>query len=390
MIALLSLSASACTSDVKNIERINYATAIGVDYKDGEYYGYIQFIDLQSEAKTAEGNKSDAHILIGESKGKTFEESFFNLYRTSQERIYWGHMTALLISDSAIKHGIDIILDSVTRYYEFRLTPYIFATRGSVKEILNVGGFYGQSSLSTLLHEPEGNYSQTSLIHSLRLHRLISDLHEPGFTTCIPTLAINRKQWMDREKSKPMLYIDGAVFYQNESYRGYIPLKQLDGLRWIQEGAIRSGIAVPNSKEASVHVVIENPTHKIKIVPGGGNTPQYDLHIRAVGFVTNRLTNEISEMSQLTEATKAAIEEEIRGLHALSVKTKTDIFNLEYKLFRNRYKLWKSNAAARNSVFESDSLRNIEIDLNIRNTGSLKNRVSKPVKLNDGKGEIQQ
>lgn len=259
------LLTSGCANDVKDIERLNYATAMGVDYKEGKYYGYIQFIDMMSEAKLAEGQKEPTKIWIGEGEGDTFEETFFNLYRTAQERIYWGHMTAIVISESAMKQGIGSIVDSFTRYYEFRLTPWIYGTKDSVRDILNLGGFYGQSPLKTILHEPEETYTQTSNIKSIRLHRLIRDLNEPGYTSCIPTLAVNKKQWLEKGKQKPLLNIDGAIFYTSGKFRSYIPLRQLSGLRWIQEG-VRAGIPVPNPKQSVLQMVIDNPKTKIKVV----------------------------------------------------------------------------------------------------------------------------
>lgn len=107
-------------------------------------------------------------------------------------------MTSIVISESTLKKGIGEVYDSLIRYYEFRLTPWVYSTRGSVKEILSAGGFFGQSPLSTILHEPLGTYSQTSIIHPIKLHRLIGQINEPGFTSCIPSLTINKKDWSEK------------------------------------------------------------------------------------------------------------------------------------------------------------------------------------------------
>ncbi|TXK71910.1 hypothetical protein [Paenibacillus sp. N3.4] len=75
---------------MKNIEKLNYANAIGVDYKDGKYYGYIQFIDFQNVAKSSDSKKGPSKVWIGEGVGYTFEEALFQTYETAQERIIGG------------------------------------------------------------------------------------------------------------------------------------------------------------------------------------------------------------------------------------------------------------------------------------------------------------
>lgn len=190
---MIALLAPGCDSDVKNIEHLNYVTAIGVDYRDGKVYTYIQFIAMQSEAKTSEGRKESAKVWIGQGEGRNFEEAVFQIYQSAQERIYWGHTTALVFSESLLRHGVESVYDSITRYSEFRYTPWVYSTRESVRAILQTKGFYDQSPLNTILHVPEGIYAQTSVIESIKLHRFVRELREPGYTSCIPTLALDKR-----------------------------------------------------------------------------------------------------------------------------------------------------------------------------------------------------
>jgi len=369
LVIVLLLTNMGCSTDHKDIERLAYASAIGVDYIEGKYYCYVQLFDFQSIGKT-EGQRKQARIWVGKGVADSFEEAIFELYRSSQERIFWGHITAVVVSESAFKQGIENFYDIISRYYEFRLTPWVFGTRGSVSDILSVGGFFGQSPLSTILHEPEGSYAQSSTIKPIKLHRLIGEFNEPGYTTCVPTLSLNTKLWKEEEKPEPKLVIDGAIFLKDRAFRSYIPLKELIGMRWVQSGSKRGGIPIPGVGKSSVQLAVENPKAKLKLVKGDG-TPRLGLHVKASAYLVSRIDNRLADLQQLSQSTKDAIEKEIRDLYKAGLKRKTDILNLEHHLYRYHYNQWKS--IAEEQMLTENSLSDVHIELNIIHSSSEKN-----------------
>ncbi|OBZ09222.1 Ger(x)C family spore germination protein [Bacillus sp. FJAT-26390] len=366
------LFTSGCSTDVKDIEKLSYASALGVDFKDGKYHGYIQFIDFQSVAKSSDGQKSPSRVWVGEGVGDTFEESFFNLYQTAQERIYWGHLTAIVISESAFKQGIKEVYDSFIRYYEFRLTPWVFGTRESIKDILSAGGFFGQSPLSTILHEPKGTYSQSSVINPIKLHRLIGQINEPGFTTAIPTLTLNKKQWSEKDKPEPKLMINGAIFLKNDVFKSYIPIKDLNGLRWVQQGTVRAGIPVPNKKKPAVQIVVDNPKSKLSLDKTSVDI-RYNIDLKATAYIVNRTKDSFLGLQQLTNKTTEVIEQEIRSTLKTGIEKKTDIYNIEHELYRHHYEKWKPISPDDMILLKKNLIQDIRIHLNIEHSSSEKN-----------------
>ena len=60
ILVILLLFLTSCT-DIKEVQNLNYVTAIGVDFRDGEYIGYIQLISFNSQG--ANGSKiGRAHV----------------------------------------------------------------------------------------------------------------------------------------------------------------------------------------------------------------------------------------------------------------------------------------------------------------------------------------
>ncbi|WP_372637026.1 Ger(x)C family spore germination protein [Cohnella sp.] len=371
---VLTLLLSGCAADARNIEMLNYATALGIDYIDGQYHGYVQFINLQSVAKTTDGKPEGTKTWVGEGIASSFEQALFDIYRTAQERVFWGHVTAIVISEEALKRGIDSIYDSISRYYEFRLTPWVYATRGPVDQILTAGGFYDQPTLSTILQEPTEAYTQTSWIEPIRLHRLISSVYEPGNTLCIPSLAVNAKQWKAEMKPDPKLMVEGAVFMKQDRYHSYMSLKELAGLRWVRSGTVRAAIPVPDRTHPEVQVVFDYPKPKLQLIEEGEN-PRFRLSMKAKGYVVNWAGGNYTSLDELTGETKKAIEREIRQLVRKGYARKTDVLNLEYDLFRNHYRFWKSGRWNEKKLISPEAVDQIDLRLDIVHSGSEKSKL---------------
>jgi len=372
-VALFMIAATGCMTDVKNIEKLNYATAIGVDYKGGQYHGYVQFINLPSIAKSSEGKKEPAKVWIGEGVGSSFEEAFFEIYKTAQEEIFWAHVTAIVISQEAFKRGIESIYDSISRYYEFRLTPWVFSTRGEIKDILSAQGFYEQSTMSTILQEPLSTYYQTSLIEPIKLHRLMSRIYEPGYTVCVPSLTLSSKPWSLGNKPEPKLNIEGGLFLKNDKFKSFIPLTELTGLRWVRPHTVRAGVPVPNQDKPMVQMIIENPKPKFKMIQGG-NHPRFRLELKLKGYVTNWTITGFRNLEELRDATEKAIEQEIRKVVETGKTHQTDVLNLEHYLFRDHYRLWKSEQWSKEQLLSPDTIDKIAFRLDITHSGTEKGK----------------
>ncbi|MBD3921978.1 Ger(x)C family spore germination protein [Paenibacillus sp. PR3] len=372
-VLIFLLCETGCSTDIKQIERLNFANAIGIDFQDGEYYIYVQLVSFQSVAKS-EGPRQPAKTWVGKGNGKSFEDTFFRIYLTAQERIIWAHVTAIVFSENALKAGLAPVIDSINRYQEFRMTPWVFATRGDVREMLSVNGFYDKSPLSTILHAPIGTYSQSSNIEPMKLFTMVKDMTEPGNTTVIPVLKVNKETWtMTDHKTDPKYEIEGAIFMKNTAFRAYIPLKKLNGLRWMQRGTVRAAVSLPSPEQMLVEVIMESPKAKVTLVNRGGQ-PQYKIDVRATGYVMYRENNAYPELSELTSETEKVIKEEIRQLYDLGVRKKTDVLNLEHALYVKNNRLWKRAHPIEDYLSSEELLKTIDVHVSITHSNASKNK----------------
>lgn len=363
---------TACDHDIGEIENENFATAIGVDYRDGEYFVYIQMLGLSSVAKREGGEKAPPEVYISETSGATFIDVFFKAYHTAQERFLWAHVTAIVLSEAALEKGLGSVFDGLTRYYEFRPTPWIFGTRDSMIDILSTGGFFNQNSLKTLLHSPESSYEQSSTIKPVKLNQFAREFFDPGRTTYIPSLTVDDTQWKKNKKTEAKLAIDGAFFLNNQKSKGYFPYEKLKGIRWLTPETVRASLLLPNKKEPEFLTVIEDQMVKIHPEKQDGNF-RFTLLYLANGTVSNRMKNNTINVDAIEEFVKKGIIFEVRQLYQLGLEHNIDFLNLEHQLYRNYHSDWKK-LKDQDTLLREDSIKSIEAHIVLEHSGSFKNR----------------
>lgn len=363
---------TACENDIGEIENQNYATAIGVDYRDGEYYVYIQMLGLSSVARNESGKKAPVEVYVSETKGKTFIDGFFKAYYTSQERFIWAHVTAIVLSENVLKTGVSNVFDGLTRYYEFRPTPWIFGTKESIEKVLSATGFFRQPPLKTILHSPENSYEQSSTIKPVRLNQFFREFFEPGRTAYIPSLSINDTQWEKKNKEERKLEIDGAFFLNNQRYKSYFPYEKIKGIRWLSSENKRSSILLPGGEKPEILTVLEDQKVKIRTKKNNGNFC-FTISYFANGIVSNRIENNTMNVKAMEEFVKEEIISEVRELYLLGLKHDIDFLNLEHKIYRHYHSDWKQ-LKDQDSLLHEDSLKSIEAHITLKHAGAFKNR----------------
>lgn len=363
---------TACENDIAEIENQNFATAIGVDYRDGEYYVYIQMIGLSSVAKSEGGEKVPPEIYVSETRGETFIDGFFKAYHTAQERFLWANVTAIVLSENVLKKGLGSVFDGLTRYYEFRPTPWIFGTKASMVDILSTTGFFNQSSLNTILHSPESSYEQSSTINPVKLNQFAREFFDPGRTTYIPSLTINDTQWKNNKKAEAKLAIDGAFFLHNHKFKGYFPYKKLKGLRWLNPKTVRASILLPNKNNPEFLTVLEDQMFKINPEKQHGNF-RFTILYLADGVVSNRMKNNTINVDAMEEFVKKEIFSEVRQLYQLGLEHDIDFLNLEHQLYRKFHPDWKK-LKNQDTLLREDSIKSMQVHITLEHSGSFKNR----------------
>lgn len=365
LVILLFMLLTGCW-DEREIGEYGYATAIGVDYQDGEYILYIQLLDFSNVAKQEIQKVSeDAAIFVGKSTGKSFYDAINNIYKTSQQPLHWGQIGSVIYSESVLQRDVDQIEQSMKRNGEFRYTPWIFATRDSIEDIFSISGFFHLSSIYTILYQPEDTYKAHSFIKPLRMYEFIANNHDPGRTVILPSIVIDNDAWMEagiNEELKKTLKVDGAFLMSQGEYQGYLSMEDLIGLRWHER---KTGITpvelIKDGKHIGV-VEIRNPKGRIELLSQGEKI-KFKMIIKAKGTIAD-LQEELSQ-KEIIELVEKQIEANIKTTFEKGLEQEIDVFNLKSKLFRSGY----SPEEIKTFQLSKDLLEQIQVDFHLESEG---------------------
>ncbi|KOP68063.1 spore gernimation protein GerC [Bacillus sp. FJAT-18019] len=354
--------------DIKEVQDMNYITAIGIDQEDGNFIVYTQMMDFSSVAKSESG-KTDKPVQVWTSKtsGKTFDMAINAMYNSAQVRTSWSHVSCILISNNVLKSNVLTKLDTIGRYQEIRMTPWVYGTEESIEHLFNVPAFFNLSPLNTLAHEPAEEYKQRSYILPLRYFDFMSLMTEPATTVLLPSLSVDNKTWSLNQKENPKLTINGVFAISKGVSKGLFTNDKLTGLRWLETSTKRSPLPITNKNgEYAGVVVLTKPKvrKKLDIVNG---IPKYRVHVKLHGNVVEAL-NDLNK-TQLEKLVASEVRDEILATFKNGVAVDTDLYSLEHVLFKKDTHLWKNINKSSAQPIDPDTLATVHVEVHLDHAG---------------------
>lgn len=367
---IMSVLLAGCW-DNKEVQDINYITALGIDYKEDQYIIYVQMLDFATIARQ-EGTKQTetAPIWVGRGTGSTLSDALIDLYTANQQRISWGHVTALVLGESVlVPERLSQVFDMTDRSQEIRYTKWIYGTKDSMEDLFTVSPFFQLSPLHSLLHEPQESYRQFSYIRPIQFVNFIRLYREDAATVVLPSLQITTANWTENLKQHPLLEVNGAFLIQHQTLKGWMQRSDLAGIRWLSTPETRASLVVFSGIKAAGSIYLENPKSAIEIIREGEEV-YYRIKLNVDGMVQNIYQKtRIGEMKKLTEA---SLREEIRNTFLKTAAIHADPYQLGLQLRRADPKLWDELRKEKREMHQA-SLREIDVQVSLRYWGQRKN-----------------
>ncbi|MBA2879244.1 Ger(x)C family germination protein [Anoxybacillus kamchatkensis] len=357
----LSLLLNGCWN-IKEIQDINYVTAIGIDFNEEkkEFVVFAQVLDFSNVAKLEGGfPEKSPPIWIGKRNGKTIQEAIDALTKEAQQRLFWGHISAIVLSERVLKTNLKQAIDFVNRYREVRYNIWLFSTREKIDRIFQAKSFFKLSALSNILHEPNELYRQYSVIRPVRFFEYLADASTTKKTVYIPSLSLSTKTWQSDNQRKPLLKISGAHFLIDHHLQGWLSESKLLGMRWLDQKMEKSSVIVIENDEPLASVTVENL--RISMRTKG---KQIFLHISGKGIMNEKI-KEIS-LKKIKHKTESIIEGEIWNTYREGLNIYADVLNVNEWLDKNKI------VGGKTIIFPYE-MADVSVHINIISTGKLKN-----------------
>ena len=364
--------------DYKDIQDIHYVTTLGVDYVDGKYEVYVQLVDLSGVAKQEVKSSEPGKVYVGKHSGKSIAEAINHLYQSAQQRLYLGQVSTFVLTDRALKHNINDIIDAAFRYNLIRYSSNIFATKKPLEELFSIKGFFNLTPLYSELHFPKAVYENISLITPMSLRTFISTYRDVSITTILPTISWSEDDWTEDKKKRKTFMIDGAfVHYYKKSLQWY-SIDDLKGIRWVTEETNRTPLEFKKS-EGTNYISLSHPKVKIKSFIKD-NEAKFDLDIHINGSILEMSKKE--PLESFENVVQDYIRKEIEQTYEIGLKRNGDPLGLGQKLYRKELKYWKAKGFKEpKDYLNENSIENIKITVNLTNSGTLDYHPFKSSKL---------
>lgn len=373
IILLLSLVATLLLSgcwDVSEPQRMYYVLGIGVDFKDDQYEIYMQLINFANVARSENPAPKGIQAEIGRAKGETMEEAFFKLYRSIDQKVFWGHMSYILFSEDAMKSENAIsIIDSFLRHRETRYQILTYVTKEPIEEVLLITPIFNKSLTASKLSNPLYTNELETMIEPVDLRTLVINLNEPSHEISIPFVSINRN-WSTTNGPSMETAFTGVGVLSKDGFKGFINGKAARGLQWMHDHKNRGDVTFQLDEEGDYLTVdLEKIGLDVKpIVQNNQVTFEVNVKFNATinGFKTKVSGNEIRKKI------KQQVKKDILTTYREGLNQDIDIFRLSEKLYRKNVKAWKKYESNGKIPLTEDSISKLTIYVNKVNPGRKK------------------
>ncbi|CAM3928490.1 Ger(x)C family spore germination protein [Cohnella lubricantis] len=356
----------------RDIQNMAYVTAVGLDYKDGQYIAYSQVLNFQNIARTESTEVGgEVPIWVGKSSGHTVTEALGSLSATSQLRLFWGHVKVIVATERILRAGMSGAIDAINRYRDIRYNVLIYGTNEKMDDILTQKSLLNLSPLDSVLFSPGPIYSQVSPILPVNFNHFISAINEPGDPAMVPSIGINHTDWEMNKQKKPMFALTGAYFFRNSKMIDRMTLQELRGARWTFDGITRAEIAVPDKEHPIASVILGKPHYSITPLLEG-NEARFRVQVKVRGFL-NELYQPYS-VAQLERLSARIVASEMKDTFRAGVAKRCDVLRLQRELYRKHPAKWKQLAGSEEWILNPGSLVEVKVKVKLVNTGKYKGR----------------
>ncbi|MFB7155994.1 Ger(x)C family spore germination protein [Lysinibacillus sp. NPDC056232] len=371
MILLSSLATSLLLSgcwDVTEPQRMYYVDGLGIDYKEGQYEIYLQLINFTNVAKSESSNPQAATAEVGQAKGKTLEEALFKLFRSIDQKVFWGHMTYIIFSEEAMqdKNALSII-DSVLRSRETRYQIWTYCTKDPIKDILLLTPILNKSITTSKLSNPLNTEDQETFIEPVNFQNLVIGLNEPNHEIGIPYVTINKNWETAAQQGQDTAFI-GVGVLSKDGFKGFIKNDAARGIQWMHNSTHRGEITFKLEGNETDYLTATLEKIKVNIKPLVKNSQvTFEVNVK-LNATLNGFKTDVSE-EEIRKKIIKEVKKEIKTTYEEALAQDIDIYRLSEQLYRKNVKVWKKLEKDGKIPLTPNSISKLKITVNQVNSG---------------------
>lgn len=349
-LALICLLLPGCWDEI-NLQNISYITAIGIDYKEGQFTLYAQMLTFSAIAKTETPQLPTDPVWIGKGQGDSVLMAYFNLTRSGYTTISLDQLKTIVIHERAMDH-VDEVLDRLNRQRASRYTSLLYGTSIPLETLFTTDFFFNLSPLSSPLYAPELHNVQYTFADTQSMQTFVQQARDPGMTVLIPAINATESYWHHGKKKLNTQLMTGIHVFKNLTYQGFAAEQDVRGIRWLSKSFQEVFImAEKDGGKATVSIINATAKRHAELADEDAN---FTLEVKLKGHIVE-MDGHMSKQ-ELDALVEQKVKEEIEAAYRYGVQRKMDLFQLEHVLYRYQNGFWKANAAGGKWKLRPDAL----------------------------------
>lgn len=216
----------------RELNELAIATAVEVDKIDDEFHLLVQVANPKNQKDAASANQPQ--FVTYEGKGKTIQEAFRNIIKTSSIKIYGMHIQLLIITENIAKEDLSSMLDFFFRNTEIRKEFYVLVdTTPNNDELLKVLTPVINLSSQNILNSLETNNKHMGISNLVTFNDLMDIYLDDNKELILPTIYIegNYEEGKTEENLKSTesdanILLGNMAIFKDEKLLGYLSKEQ--------------------------------------------------------------------------------------------------------------------------------------------------------------------
>lgn len=217
----------------EDVDQLFIVSGIAID-KDMETGEYL----ITFEVIKAKGGDSELGVKVFSVRSNTVFDGIRDAIQQVSKKLYWGHTSVCIVSDTIVKEGLFITLDSLSRATDLKADIFIcYSNLDSLEEIFNVEDPLHDTITDFLIDLFNESPSSGKYV-SAPLYKVLKELSIHHGTILLPVLDTIEKD------DKSELIVNGSVAVTKDNYIGYVNETDTKSVELIRNADFKKGYGI--------------------------------------------------------------------------------------------------------------------------------------------------
>lgn len=362
LIIIMILSFITGRGDYTEIEQLSPVSGVAVDKTPNGYKLTAEIIDID---ETSREPKFTSLKLSAE--GKSIFDCIRNMINLTAKKLYFGHISVVVVSKDVANDGVLPILDFMFRDPEPRINMYMVVSdqdsASKILDLISVSTDIRAFEIETMILSND----QLSKVPNTTLYQLANYIGTPGLYPVIPRVSMEINQGLET------IVLSGGAILKKGKLDGSIKPDDVKYLNFVRN-EIKGGLFIFDISNSTVSLEIFR--NKTKIEPKMVNN-QLSMNIKikttvSIGEVDGNIdTFQEDNILRIKSMAEKNLESEILQFIKTTQKDSgLDIFGFGTIVKQKMPNLWKEIESDWDNIFKDLDI-DVDARIHIRSSGNL-------------------